>query len=697
MTSWATYFSESIIKYPRCTSSEDRLCDIFKELPIWNESFWLAGFQLRELSPGQLSLVEVREFYDYNAKLRRLATKLLQHLLTKHRCLVSVELNEHFFKRHYQITCDALRRSENLRKVMLRLPSCDTNTMYYFTAVLPHMNHLRELELSGARFSTSVKAFSEFLANTRSLVTLNITDQDHECWDVVAILDGLMRNTTITTLSLNTSLLRRGRKWYGDDFADYLSRNQTLRTLSVTSFYQADFEILDRILGALIYHSTLTKLSLVDFWLHFQNYELITGMLRQNRTLRILRMESCFCCHYDSDQKKYARTWRCLQSLTFLWVAALAENKTLEELTLDVAGIWAEDFDPLFTALACHASLKKVAVNYEIDDVALICRAIQNTAVPERFSINGLTVSQDLVWELPECKALSYIIAESRFSDGLEPLHTTLCLLPSCGHVRSLSLAMNYWTLDSYTGSLMIEYIANTTTLRELDLEFSFRSPYYLAQSKLALLQALSLNKSIHWLRIIGLGMNETHTQMLVDTILSSRMLCHLTIDREEQASLARMLLPHVSGHYTLLSLSYYQLERYSGNAFAVQDVLRRNNELVTRAAHFVKGTRHKHCAAAAELVHFSHGLVKEVQELARVDEDEAVSRIKISLKSFRELDDFMCLAGVVKYGVSCHRREDGQKQLVNLNRDCWLHIRQLLKVGDILDSKMARVFVPTS
>ncbi|KAL1443282.1 hypothetical protein MTO96_046025, partial [Rhipicephalus appendiculatus] len=478
---WVTCFSESIIKYPRCTSSEDRLCDIFKELPIWNECFWVTGFQLRELSPGQLSLVEVRESYDYNDKQQRFTTKMLQHLLTKHRCLVSVELNEHFFKRHYQITCDALRRSESLRKVMLRMPSRDTNAMYYFTAALPHLNQLRELELSGANFDNAPEqAFTEFLANTRSLMTLNVTDLDHECWDVVAILDGLKRNTTITTLSINTTLLRRDRAWYGDDFADYLSSNRTLRTLSV-SYYNTytgpEFDFLGSIVGALIYQSTLLELSLVNFWLDFQNYELITGMLRQNRTLRILRMESCFCCHYDSDRKEYALTWRCGQSLTFLWVAALAENKTLEELTFNVAGIWPKDYDALFTALACHASLKKVAVNYENSDVAQICRAIQDTAVPERFSINGLTVSQDTAWELPVCKALSYLIAESRFSDGLEPLHTTLCLLPSCSHIKSLSLAMNFTTLSSYTGSLMTEYIANTTTLRKLDLEIQHRVP----------------------------------------------------------------------------------------------------------------------------------------------------------------------------------------------------------------------------
>ncbi|KAH7943537.1 hypothetical protein HPB52_009193 [Rhipicephalus sanguineus] len=48
-------FSGSRLNYRApCTSSEGRLCDVFKELPLWNEYFWPVGFQLRELSPGQL-------------------------------------------------------------------------------------------------------------------------------------------------------------------------------------------------------------------------------------------------------------------------------------------------------------------------------------------------------------------------------------------------------------------------------------------------------------------------------------------------------------------------------------------------------------------------------------------------------------------------------------------------------------------
>ncbi|KAL1471657.1 hypothetical protein MTO96_039816 [Rhipicephalus appendiculatus] len=80
-------------------------------------------------------------------------------------------------------------------------------------------------------------------------------------------------------------------------------------------------------------------------------------------------------------------------------------------------------------------------------------------------------------------------------------------------------------------------------------------------------------------------------------------------------------------------------------------------------------------------------GLEEKVQELASVDENEAASRIEKSLKSFSELDEFMRVAGVVKYGVTCQSR-DGKKQLLDVGRDCWLYLRQYIKVGDILDEQ---------
>ncbi|KAL1481713.1 hypothetical protein MTO96_034268 [Rhipicephalus appendiculatus] len=80
-------------------------------------------------------------------------------------------------------------------------------------------------------------------------------------------------------------------------------------------------------------------------------------------------------------------------------------------------------------------------------------------------------------------------------------------------------------------------------------------------------------------------------------------------------------------------------------DTFAVDNVVRRNLALVTCAAPFLMGTRHRYCAAAAELAHWNTGLVAKVQALASVDENEAVSRIQNSLKTFFELDDFIASA----------------------------------------------------
>ncbi|KAH7944708.1 hypothetical protein MRX96_017456 [Rhipicephalus microplus] len=129
------------------------------------------------------------------------------------------------------------------------------------------------------------------------------------------------------------------------------------------------------------------------------------------------------------------------------------------------------------------------------------------------------------------------------------------------------------------------------------------------------------------------------------------------------------------------MEIKLYILQ-YKG-AFPVSSAVSHNWSLVTRAAHFVTGTRHQYCASALEVVHWSPAVVAEVQELASIDKNEAVSRIQNSLKSFSEVDDFMCTAGVVKWGVNCGTHDDCRMQLTDLNRDWWLHIRKYLTVGD--------------
>ncbi|KAH7971884.1 hypothetical protein HPB52_003649 [Rhipicephalus sanguineus] len=686
------HFSVSVMNYPTpCTSSEGRLCTLFEDLHVWNAFFCKVGLQMREFSPGQLSLVQLRCVGDYpNILEQRRAATLLCHLLSHHRCIVSVNLNASVFEGHEQITCDALRISPSLRKLKFCQLNMKTDASQSFVATLPHLDQLQELDISDVPFNrTSLEGLSEFLASTRSLTTLTMTDQRIEGEDAAVILQGLMQNVTISALSLHMSLLSVVSPRCGEIFTDYLRSNQTLRSLTVTSHSHLCFNDLGPIIGALFYNSTLSELKLIGFSIDTRRNNMITGMLSRNRGLRRFHMVSCTFYEYDL----YLNTWvfSSGSGLTRSRLAALAENNTLEELTMDLCWVKPEDCSSVFRALACHASLKKVNVpTFSDKDVAQICRTLRDTGMLKRFFLGEHRVSEDTVVQLPECKELSCISVFICDGNG-EPLHTTLRLLPTCSHVKSLCLSMTGLKFNGEVSSLIVQYITSTTALRELRLVLLSWNRRSVDGSERPLLQALYINKSIRRLSLTGFCIREGEATMLADTLQSSLTLCHLSFyPCNHQATIwfIRKLSPNISSNYMLLGMRTCLYERLCDGWFAIIDVVRRNNSLVTRAAHFVMGTRHKYCAAAAELVRFHPGLLKKVQELASVDENEAVSRIKSSLKSLFELEDFMCLAEVVKDTLSCHMREDGKKQLVDLNNDCWLHIRQYLKVGDIPDSK---------
>ncbi|KAL1484471.1 hypothetical protein MTO96_032566 [Rhipicephalus appendiculatus] len=108
-----------------CTSSEGRLCHIFREISHWNEYFGQVGLELRELSPRRLSLVERNDEYveecadrDMPARMHEVAP-LLHHLLTNHHCVDSVAIVTFILLDHQQLMCDALSKSLSLRALKL--------------------------------------------------------------------------------------------------------------------------------------------------------------------------------------------------------------------------------------------------------------------------------------------------------------------------------------------------------------------------------------------------------------------------------------------------------------------------------------------------------------------------------------------------------------------------------------------------
>ncbi|KAH7943678.1 hypothetical protein HPB52_009883 [Rhipicephalus sanguineus] len=681
-----SYFSDSSLNYRApCTSRKGRLCNIFRDLRIWNEFFWQVCLELCELSPEKLSLIQIRgaPIASEVPKRKHEAATLLRHLLTYHRCLVSVDLNGCMFTEHHQI-CDALTESPSLRELKVCLPSKNTCVLQSANAALPLQKHLPEPEW---RFTSLEQTFcegiSEFLRSAVSLETFILNTPVLMAHEGRIIFQGLKRNATITTLSLNASISPYLHT-HGNDFAEYLCDNQTLRTLILATNHPNDHFELRLIMLSLCRTTTLSEVKLVGFAIDDVNSRAVALLLSKNESLRAFHMVNC-SLYSDGYLPESIRTRP--------WVAAFRKNKTLEKLTMELSCFSVKQCKSLFKALKSNTSLKNITVErLRPTEEAEVCRAMRETGVQERFLLRNHCVVQDPAMTLTGCKDLSCIDLDSRILGEFDRFRTALRLLPSCSHVTSLTLAL--WEElfdDNLTNSLIAQYIAGTRVLRVLTLKFVSGIWDPADRVEKALVQALSVNKSIRRLSINGLCLDESEIQVLAETLKSSRTLCNVSFyskDQQSTISLVQKLSPNFSANYTLLSLHMHRHEVVQGDLFTIDDVLRRNVSLLMLAAHFVMGTRRRYLAAAAELVHSNPRLEEMVRAVDSVSHDEVRSRIRNSLKSYSELDDFMRLAGVVKYGVTCHARDDGQTQLVDIGRDCWLCIRQYIKMGDILDEQ---------
>ncbi|XP_075724193.1 uncharacterized protein LOC142766874 [Rhipicephalus microplus] len=667
-----------------CTSSEGRPCHIFRNLASWNELFWRVCLELKENYPGQISLVQMELARTPSQARKHTAATLLHYLLFYHRCLVSVVLNDNICHDHQQMISDALSKSPVLRKLEVRLFLTSVRAYKSLSTALPRLNHLEQLYCKVARLEQGIcEGLSKLLVRTTSLTTLQLSARHLSTAGAVVILDGLKRNRTVTSLSLcrRASLVLCQQ---GAEFTDYLRENQKLRRLIMRSHSLKDDIVPTLVIRSLFSPLTLSEVTLVDFPLSNENSRLVAEMLGENRSLREFHMVRCVLYRNNRFPKSDSSSDRISP-----WITAFGKNATLEKLTIDLSCFKLEECRSLLKTFASHKSLKSITVESLLDAAEIgIRHFLRETGMLERFTLPKPRNVEQRIVTLRDFEELSSIRIMQMSRNGFSSLRGAQTVLPSCSHVTSLFLVL-FEQLDGDTISLLVKYIAGTTVLRNLEVNKMYISFSTEDRTKRTLMQALSINKSIRKLSLGYVDLDDTEAQILVDKLQATRTLCELFLyssTGESFISFLYKLSPIISSNYTLICLKIQRsIWPYEG-AFAVSSAVSRNWSLVTRAAHFVMGMRHRYCASALELVHWNPAVVAKVQELASVDENEAVSRIQNSLKSFSELDDFMRMAGVVKWGVTCDTRDDCRLQLTDLSRDCWLHIREYLTVSDILD-----------
>ncbi|KAH8037257.1 hypothetical protein HPB51_009700 [Rhipicephalus microplus] len=681
---------------------------------------WQCGLGLREDSPGELSLGIVRIFYDdsKSRKVMETVAKRLHFLLARHHCVTSLEMRVWTFWRHDPLMYDALRRNLGLRKLKLILKWSYGRRppAHNFGAALLHLKHLQELVCEGERIDRIfIKGLSKFLASSWSLTALNLSSLYIKYKkDADAILHGLRRNKSIDTLSINTSLLhplpykeeQLHFEWkrYGFMAADYLRRNRRLRTLSIASHLPL-FSLVRPIIETLLDNRYITKLSIIKITLEPNDIELINQLIIQNKTLTSFNIIKC---RFVGDAGHITGNAQGVPSCAHSFLLALTKNKTLQQLTLTPSWFHTNECRSLVEAVASHVSLKEV--NFDVSerkDAHDIYRAVRDSGAQDRFHLRAqcilpenedenedesLHFFPDSAVAFMEVTGPSGVSVDSQVFNGSAQLLTTLTSQPSCSHVNSLSLFLTPELLNVTESSVIAEYLRSTTTLRDLELRFNdIRVARVACEVRRELIQALSVNKGVRRLGVYGSRSDEHEVRLLADTLLSSRTLYYVTycpLSSESVIQLVRILTPNLLTNYTLVSIKTHSCFLPGSDWLPISYVLHRNCGLVKRALDFVRGAKHKYCAEAAELVQFNPRLVEKVQELIAVDENEAAFLIKARLMKTTELNDFMRLAGVVKHGVTCHSRDDGKKQLVDIGRDCWLYIRQYLKLSDVLNEQ---------
>ncbi|KAK8769884.1 hypothetical protein V5799_013650 [Amblyomma americanum] len=95
---WIRYAGLRVNHRPPCTSREGHQCHIVANLTAWNSFFWAVGLELKEDAASQLTLVPVSDGTHMNHPTtiddRQQAATLLCRLLTTHRCVAEVTIND---------------------------------------------------------------------------------------------------------------------------------------------------------------------------------------------------------------------------------------------------------------------------------------------------------------------------------------------------------------------------------------------------------------------------------------------------------------------------------------------------------------------------------------------------------------------------------------------------------------------------
>ncbi|KAH7967115.1 hypothetical protein HPB49_022848 [Dermacentor silvarum] len=697
------------------------------EVDRLNPSLWPVGLDLREAFPGQLSLARFytaipsgtvrylppRAALDGTAVDQRGATlteqrralNIVRSILKHHRCAIGADIaGFEFSKRQAKLLSDALIQPKpSLRQVTLTSAHPNARLVQGFAAAVKSMNCLENLTWTYDTLdAAAANSLSVFFARTSTLTTLELTELHVKNSDAEILFEGLMKNSTLTTLSLSACLVNDDPERTTVLLANYLKcADCKVHSLTFQRSCADTAPSLAPVIDSITLKKNVQSFCISGFFETRWNFLLMTKLLNENENLRRLHV-TCASEDQLSDGETHMRQLRRLLQQHhvdphfFWWLNALAGHPSLEYLTADVSDFSVRECETLLKALV-KTPLKSVTVTGVRDEnMAAIIRAVGSSGTAAVVHLDSAYIVRAAADEIAQCKELlTQVIVNTDCFDTSDTIEEAMHQLSSCTRISSFKLRVKREApLEASTRSIILKYLETAHTLREVVLKFPSSSQGYDTEAggHSDYLRTLSLRKNIEVLHLEEVQLTDADAAFLATAIGKSKSLCAVTLWADVRCEAAietflRELSPRFSDNYAVFALVHSPVACVK-ECLHVQGVVRRNLALITLAAYFVQGVRNKRTAEALELVAASRGLVRKVQELLSLTEEEAIARISTELSDSKGLNAYMRYTGVVRNTVKCEEGAESKGlQLDDLYEECWRHIRQYLKVSDVLDS----------
>nr|XP_054919997.1 uncharacterized protein LOC129381291 [Dermacentor andersoni]XP_054919998.1 uncharacterized protein LOC129381291 [Dermacentor andersoni] len=674
-------------------SSADGVCHVVAQMSIWNEALVFINMELREGPPGQLSLLCIHGIYGSSGMeaRERHATILFHRLLTCHRCVSSVELDDNVipnFSVYFPLYCDALQRSVSVRDLKVSAWGCSRDAA---RSLVNSIICMRDLEVFRCEaLDLSSQDFRQYLESSGALKELSVAYAFRRPDNPSALLNALHMNSCIVQLSIKSDCLDAdSQDWFGE----YMVRTVTLRYIKITNISPGFPRSLVPVFQAISNNESVLRMDLVWFNLGIDEAWSFADLINVNHNLKIVHFIGCLWS-LSMHPHQYAST--CTYSAlevghpdrqarrTAPLVCVFGPESSLEEITLDLTCFTAYDQKTLLYAVAANTTLKKLNVErLDFANASTLHEAIRETGTADRVHFNLVNVRGRELARVKTSCAEATKISLNIDTPGTRTRRECLTVLTLCTHLTVLSL-----NIDERVGNaeahLLSMYLGQSQLLREFHMSF-----YVRPRAMRDILRGLSRNTALEKLGIRNCALDKQSAASLASIVGNSKTIWHFEYEAYSVAS-CRLLLIYLAkclpSNTCLVSLEISEYHAVRRHSTAVKDFVRRNTVLIDCAAHFVLGAKNKRFAEAFERVAKCRGLVTRVQELAA---EPCADRVREMIRDNRrwllEMRSFMKITGVVKNDLSWDESVEPRERLDILPPECWFHVRQFIKVHDVV------------